>query len=86
MYLAFGMVCAILEASRSGKGQVVDAAMVDGVASLLTSVSGMYAAGLLNDDRGENYYDQRAPWYDCYETADNNSSPSAQSKSGFIKR
>ena len=71
MYLAFGMVCAILEASRSGKGQVVDAAMVDGVASLLTSVSGMYAAGLLNDDRGENYYDSGAPWYDCYETADN---------------
>jgi alpha-methylacyl-CoA racemase len=70
MYLAFGMVCAILEASRSGKGQVVDAAMVDGVASLLTSVSGMYAAGLLNDDRGENYYDSGAPWYDCYETAD----------------
>jgi alpha-methylacyl-CoA racemase len=70
MYLAFGIVCAILEASRSGKGQVIDAAMVDGVASLLTSVCGMYAAGLLNDDRGGNYYDSGAPWYDCYETAD----------------
>jgi len=70
MYLAFGMVCAILEASRSGQGQVVDAAMVDGVASLMTSVSGMYAAGLLNDERGGNYYDSGCPWYDSYETAD----------------
>ena len=70
MYLAFGMVCAMLEASRSGKGQVIDAAMVDGVASLHTSICGMYAAGLLNDLRGENYYDSGCPWYDSYLTAD----------------
>lgn len=70
MYLAFGIVCALLEARTSGKGQVVDAAMVDGVASILTSVHGMHAAGLLSDRRGENYYDGGSPWYDCYEAAD----------------
>lgn len=70
MYLAFGMVCAMLEASRSGKGQVIDAAMVDGVASLHASICGMYAANLLNDARGENYYDSGCPWYDSYLTAD----------------
>ncbi|MEP9353962.1 CaiB/BaiF CoA-transferase family protein [Xanthobacter sp. KR7-65] len=70
MYLAFGIVCALLEARGSGKGQVVDAAMVDGVASILASVHGMYAAGLISDRRGENHYDGGSPWYDCYETAD----------------
>lgn len=70
MYLAFGIVCALLEASRSGQGQVVDAAMVDGVASLMTSLIGMRAAGLADDRRGENYYDSGSPWYDSYETAD----------------
>ena len=70
MYLAFGIVCALLEASRSQKGQVVDVSMVEGVMSLMTSVFGMRAAGLLHDKRGENYYDSGAPWYDSYETAD----------------
>ncbi|TCT03854.1 CaiB/BaiF CoA transferase family protein [Aquabacter spiritensis] len=70
MYLAFGVVCALLEARASGKGQVVDAAMVDGVASLLTSVHGLYAAGLIGDRRGENHYDGGAPWYDSYAAAD----------------
>jgi alpha-methylacyl-CoA racemase len=70
MYLAFGMVCALLEASRSQRGQVIDAAMVDGAASLMTSVAGMRAAGLQTDARGENFYDGGAPWYDSYETQD----------------
>ena len=70
MYLAFGVVCALLEASRSGRGQVVDAAMVDGVASLLTGFYGMRAAGIWNDRRGANFVDSGAPWYDCYETSD----------------
>ncbi len=70
MYLAFGVVCALLEASRSQKGQVVDVSMVEGVMSLMTSVFGMRGAGLLHDRRGENYYDSGAPWYDSYETAD----------------
>jgi crotonobetainyl-CoA:carnitine CoA-transferase CaiB-like acyl-CoA transferase len=70
MYLAFGMVCALLEAARSQRGQVVDVSMVDSVVSLMSSVMGMRAAGLLHDRRGENYYDSGAPWYDSYETAD----------------
>lgn len=70
MYLAFGMVCALLEAARSGRGQVVDAAMVDGVASLLTGFYGLRAAGMWSDRRGENFIDSGAPWYDSYETQD----------------
>jgi alpha-methylacyl-CoA racemase len=70
MYLAFGMVCAILEARSSGKGQVVDAAMVDGAASLMTMMYGMHAAGLWTDDRGSNRLDSGTPWYDVYETSD----------------
>ncbi|MFI5032286.1 MAG: CaiB/BaiF CoA transferase family protein [Reyranellales bacterium] len=70
MYLAFGMVCAILEARSSGKGQVVDAAMIDGAASLMTMMYGMHAAGLWTDDRGSNRLDSGTPWYDVYETSD----------------
>jgi alpha-methylacyl-CoA racemase len=70
MYLAFGMVCAILEARTSGKGQVVDAAMIDGAASLMTMMYGMHAAGLWTDDRGANRLDSGTPWYDVYETSD----------------
>ncbi len=70
MYLAFGIVCALLEAQKSGQGQVVDAAMVDGVASLLAGFYGMRAAGLWSDERGKNFIDSGAPWYDCYETSD----------------
>jgi alpha-methylacyl-CoA racemase len=70
LYLAFGMVCAILEARSSGKGQVVDAAMVDGVSSLMTLMYGMHAAGLWTDDRGSNRLDSGTPWYDVYETSD----------------
>ncbi len=46
LYLAFGMACAMIEAQRSGKGQVVDAAMTEGAASLMTMFYGLYAAGL----------------------------------------
>ena len=70
LYLAFGMVCALLEAAKSGQGQVVDAAMVDGAASLMTSFYGLHAAGLLSDERGEIILDSGAPFYDCYECAD----------------
>jgi alpha-methylacyl-CoA racemase len=70
MYLAFGMVCALLEARSSGRGQVVDAAMVDGASSLMTMMYGMHAAGLWTDDRGSNRLDSGTPWYDVYETAD----------------
>jgi alpha-methylacyl-CoA racemase len=70
MYLAFGIVCAVLEARSSGKGQVVDAAIVDGAASLLTFAYGLMRAGLWSDERGENTLDSGAPWYDVYETSD----------------
>lgn len=70
MYLAFGVVCAILEAKRSGKGQVVDAAMVDGSASLMSMFHGMLAAGMWDEARGSNMLDSGAPWYNCYETKD----------------
>ncbi len=70
MYLAFGMVCAILEARSSGKGQVVDAAMVDGAASLTTFFHGLRAMGVWNDERGTNLLDTGAHFYDVYETSD----------------
>ena len=71
MLLAFGMVCGLLEAQRSGKGQVVDAAMVDGAALLLGGIYGMAGAGLWNDDeRGVNLLDGGAPFYGTYETKD----------------
>jgi alpha-methylacyl-CoA racemase len=70
MFLAFGVVCALLEAQRSGKGQVVDAAMVDGSATLMALMLGMYAQGLWKDERGVNVLDTGAPWYDTYQTKD----------------
>ena len=70
LYLGLGLLAAIVEASRSGKGQVVDAAMVDGAASLMTVVYGMRAAGLWEDERGANFIDGGAPFYACYETKD----------------
>ncbi len=70
MYLAFGMVCAILEARGSGKGQVVDAAMVDGAASLMTFFHGFRAMGIWNDERGTNMLDTGAHYYDVYECSD----------------
>ncbi|MDE0606906.1 MAG: CaiB/BaiF CoA-transferase family protein [Acidimicrobiaceae bacterium] len=70
MYLAFGMVCAILEAGNSGKGQVVDAAMVDGAASLATFFYGLRAMGVWEGQRGTNMLDTGAHYYDVYECAD----------------
>jgi alpha-methylacyl-CoA racemase len=70
MLLAYGVVCALLERERSGRGQVVDAAMVDGAAALMTIIHGMRHAGLWTDERGENLLDTGAHFYDVYETAD----------------
>lgn len=70
MYLAFGVACALLEAARSGRGQVVDAAMSDGAASLMTYVFGLRAIGRWVDERGSNAVDTGAPFYEVYETAD----------------
>src|SRR3984893_3188617 len=70
LYLALGVVAALLETQKSGKGQVVDAAMVDGAASLLTAIYGMHASGMWSDKRGENILDTGAHFYDVYETKD----------------
>ena len=68
MFLAFGVVCALLEAQTSGKGQVVDAAMVDGAAVLMTMFYGFRAMGIWDDERGTNLLDTGAHFYDVYET------------------
>jgi alpha-methylacyl-CoA racemase len=70
MMLAFGLVAALLEAQRSGKGQVVDAAMVDGAASLMTMTFAFHQLGWWLEDRGVNILDTGAPFYEVYETAD----------------
>jgi len=70
LYLALGIVTGLLEAQKSGKGQVVDTAMVDGVASLMTAIYGMRGAGVFTDNRGENMLDTGAHFYDAYETSD----------------
>jgi alpha-methylacyl-CoA racemase len=70
MFLAFGIACGIIEAQRSGKGQVVDAAMVDGASTLAAMFAGMLASGHWNETRGDNILDTGSPWYDTYETRD----------------
>ena len=70
MLLAVGVLAALVERERSGLGQVVDAAMVDGSALLTSFIYGMRATGTWQDQRGSNMLDGGAPWYDTYETAD----------------
>ena len=70
MLLALGVCAALVERATSGKGQVVDAAMVDGAALLMAFVYGMKAMGVWGETRGDNMLDTGAPFYDTYETAD----------------
>ena len=70
LYLAVGLLAAILEARQSGHGQVVDAAMVDGAVHLATTFFGMMAAGIWHAGRGTNISDSGSHFYDCYECAD----------------
>ena len=71
MFLAFGVVCALLEAGRSGEGQVVDAAMVDGTATLMTFFWAFHNLGIHDiSQRGVNMLDTGAHFYDTYECAD----------------
>jgi alpha-methylacyl-CoA racemase len=70
LYLAVGMLAALLEARASGKGQVVDAAIVDGAAHLMTMLYGFRANGGWNDARGTNLIDGGSPFYSVYETSD----------------
>jgi alpha-methylacyl-CoA racemase len=70
LYLAFGLVAGLLEAQKSGKGQVIDVSMVDGAASLMTAIYGMHGSGFWTDERGANVLDTGAHYYDVYETSD----------------
>lgn len=70
MFLAFGIVCGILEARTSGRGQVIDAAMVDGAAVLMAAIWGFAASGLWLEEPGVNLLDSGAAYYDTYATSD----------------
>ena len=70
LYLALGVVAALYEARGSGRGQTVDAAMIDGAASLMTSTCALKAAGISDGPRGENVLDSGAHYYEVYETSD----------------
>ena len=70
MLLAYGVVCALVERGLSGRGQVVDAAMVDGASSLMAMFFGFKAMGAWDSERGVNLLDTGAPFYDAYETSD----------------
>jgi alpha-methylacyl-CoA racemase len=70
LLLAYGIACALVEASRSGRGQVVDAAMVDGTALLMAPFYAARQIGFWSDDRGTNMLDSGAPYYDTYECKD----------------
>jgi len=70
MLMAIGVLCALLECTKSGKGQVVDAAMVDGAALLTTFIYGLRAMGVWHDGRGTNLLDTGAHFYEVYETSD----------------
>lgn len=70
MLLAFGVACALVERARSGKGQVVDAAMVDGAAVLMTMMHAFRQTPMWTDERGANLLDTGAHFYETYETKD----------------
>lgn len=70
LYLAMGILAGVIEAQRSGKGQVVDAAITDGTASLMTIFWGLYGAGIWKDERGSNMLDTGAHYAEVYETKD----------------
>jgi alpha-methylacyl-CoA racemase len=70
MFLVVGVLAALLERQRSGQGQVIDAAMVDGAAYLMAMCYSAYASGFWRNERAENLLDGGAPFYDTYECAD----------------
>ena len=70
LYLAFGMLSALYATARTGQGQVVDTAMLDGTISLATMFYGLQAYGMWNGERGDNLLDSGAPFYDVYQCSD----------------
>ena len=85
LLLALGVVSAVLAAQRSGEGQVVDAAMVDGAALLTTMIWGLRALGVWRDERGTNLLDTGAPFYEVYECADGRHVAVGALEPGFYK-
>ena len=85
MYLAFGIMSALHEARNSGKGQVVDAGMLDGTTSLMTMIYGLFASGYWTDQRGTNRLDSGAPWYSVYETSDGRYVAVGSTEASFYK-
>ena len=71
LMLAYGIVCALLESKSSGQGQVVDAAMIDGATTLMSSAFAAHQVGFWSDERGTNLLDSGAHFYEVYATADN---------------
>ena len=71
LYLAMGIIAALFEAQKSGQGQVVDCAMTDGSASLMTMFYGFLSSGIWQEERGDNLLDSGAHFYNVYETKDN---------------
>ncbi|WP_223422011.1 CaiB/BaiF CoA transferase family protein [Tateyamaria pelophila] len=70
MFLLYGLLAAVIERGVSGKGQVVDAAMIDGVSAMMGLLHGMIAQGIWHPERGTNWLDGGAPFYRCYTCAD----------------
>jgi alpha-methylacyl-CoA racemase len=70
MFLAFGIMAALWERERSGKGQVIDCAIVDGVASMMTMFAGLIPSGAISIDRGHSLLGGAAPFYRCFTCAD----------------
>jgi alpha-methylacyl-CoA racemase len=70
LYLAIGILAGIISARATGRGDIIDAAMVDGAASLMTLFYSLKASGRWHEERGDNILDGGAPWYDTYETGD----------------
>jgi alpha-methylacyl-CoA racemase len=70
LYLAMGVCAALFETQKSGKGQVIDAAITDGAASLMSVIYGLRASGIWSDERDANLLDGGAPFYDVYQTSD----------------
>ncbi len=85
LFLAFGILAALLERARSGRGQVIDGAIVDGVASLMTMFSGLIPSGKLSVDRSENLLGGAAPFYRTYRCADGEEVAIGPLEAGFYR-
>jgi alpha-methylacyl-CoA racemase len=85
VYLVMGILAALLEAGKSGEGQVIDAAMVDGAASLMTMMHGFLAAGIWREERGSNILDGGAPFARAYRTSDDKHIVVAPIESKFFR-